>query len=149
MNPRFSDETEADLRRAGWYPGRKTDVEAWRPHLEASGFVFPDVVVRFLEEFNGLSFPYRGSGITRAKEAVEFDPFLAVGEENRFAQVGAGIGRVLAPIGELDNRWFLGMDDTGGIHFVGAVAELFGVGDAGLESLLAGIMPVKIEPRLR
>lgn len=33
---------------------------------------------------------------------VEFDPLLAVGETDGFSEWGARIGRVIAPIGELD-----------------------------------------------
>ena len=148
MSPRFSEESERTLRRAGWFPGRTVDTEAWRVPLERDGFVFPEVVVRFLAEFNGLSFPDNGSGISRAREPFEFDPLLAEGEDDRYSEIGAEIGRVIAPLGELDRgRFFLGMDELGAIYVVTDGLLFFGVGDAGLESLILGVMPVTPEDR--
>ncbi|MGW6444649.1 SUKH-3 domain-containing protein [Lentzea sp. NPDC055074] len=148
MTARFSEESERTLRSAGWYPGRTVDTEAWRAPLEKSGFVFPEVVVRFLAEFNGLSFPDNGSGISRAREPFEFDPLLAKGEEDRYSECGAEIGRVMAPLGELDRgRFFLGMDDRGAIYVVTDGIRFFGVGDAGLESLILGVMPAPLDDR--
>ncbi|MFJ5989734.1 SUKH-3 domain-containing protein [Lentzea sp. NPDC092896] len=148
MTPRFSEECERTLRRVGWYPGRAVDVEPWRVPLEESGFVFPEAVVRFLTEFNGLSFPDNGRGISRAREAFEFDPLLLVGEEERFSAVGAKHGLVLAPLGELDHgRFYLGMDEHGAVYDVTDTVAFYGVGDAGLESLVLGVMPAMPEER--
>ncbi|MET9228160.1 SUKH-3 domain-containing protein [Lentzea sp. NPDC003310] len=108
---------------------RTVGTEQWRGSLEEEGFVFPETAVRFLAEFFGLSAP--GHGVTRAREALEFGPLLCVGEAGRFGEVGAAHGRIVAPIGELDGRWFPGVDDGGTICFVGSVLKVFGVGDAG------------------
>ena len=140
MSPRFSPDVENRLRRAGWFPGREVETDPWRVPLEEEGFVFPEVVVRFLAEFNGLYLEHDGPGIDVGRQPVEFDPTLAVGEVDRFEAWGADVGRVIAPIGELERGlFFLGMDETGEIYLVSNWAARYGVGDAGLEGLLLGV----------
>ncbi|MEV6241607.1 SUKH-3 domain-containing protein [Lentzea sp. NPDC051838] len=142
MTRRFSPESERTLRQAGWYPGRTIDTAKWRVPLEESGFVFPEAAERFLGEFGGLSVEDQGSGITTAREAFEFDPLLAFGEDDRFGALGALIGRVIAPLGELANDgFFLGVDEEGVIYLVAGWLARFGSGDAGLENLILGVMP--------
>lgn len=142
MSPRFSQESERTLRQAGWYPGRTVDTAVWRVPLEESGFVFPEAAERFLAEFGGLSVDDHGPGITSARESFEFDPLLAFGEDDRFGDWSASLGRVLAPLGELDGgRFFLGIDEQGVIYLVASWLARFGSGDEGLENLILGVMP--------
>lgn len=146
---RFSAESERTLRHAGWYPGRTVDTESWRVPMEQDGFVFPEVAVRFLTEFHGLSFPDNGAGISRARAPFEFDPLLVLGDEDSFSAWAADLGRAVAPLGELDRgRFYLGMDELGGIYRITDGPRFFGVGDAGLENLVLGVMSVEPQSRL-
>ncbi|GGU67709.1 SUKH-3 domain-containing protein [Lentzea flava] len=145
MTSRFTRETEKTLRGAGWYPGRTVDTAVWRVPLEESGFVFPEAAERFLAEFGGLSVDHGGPGLTRAKEPFEFDPLLALGEDDRFGEWGASVGRVIAPLGELDRgRFFLGIDENSVIYLVADWLASFGAGDEGLEHLVLGVMPERV-----
>jgi hypothetical protein len=145
MSPRFSPESEKTLRQAGWYPGRTVDTAVWLAPLEESGFVFHEAAERFLAEFGGLSVEQSGPGRSRAKEPFEFDPLLTSGEDDRFGEWGETIGRVIAPLGELDHgRFFLGIDERGEIYLVADWLARFGSGDAGLECLILGYMPETI-----
>lgn len=146
MSPRFSRESENTLRQAGWYPGRTVDTAVWRTPLEESGFAFHEAAVRFLAEFGGLSVDHYGPGITCAREPFEFDPLLAFGEDDRFGEWGATIGRVIAPLGECDRgRFFLGIDEQGVIYLVASWLARFGSGDEGLENLILGVMPEALD----
>jgi hypothetical protein len=96
----------------------------------------------FLSEFGGLSFEYGGDGISRAREAFEFDPLLALGEDDRFREWSELIGATLFPIGELDQgRCFLALDEAGMIYLVADWLAQFGVGLNGMESLILGVAP--------
>ncbi|GHH63010.1 SUKH-3 domain-containing protein [Lentzea cavernae] len=139
MSPRFAPDVENRLTRAGWFPGRKVDTESWRGRLEEEGFVFPQAVLRFLEEFDGLYIEHDGPAADVGRYPVEFNPVLAVGEADRFAEWGADVGRTIAPLGEFERgQFFLGMDETGEIYHVSNWVARYGVGDAGLERLLLG-----------
>ncbi|MCX4546584.1 SUKH-3 domain-containing protein [Streptomyces sp. NBC_01565] len=63
-----------------------------------------------LREFGGLTVGSRGPGITRAREAFELDPLLALGEDDCFGEWGEEICRCLFPLCELDHgHAFLGV----------------------------------------
>lgn len=138
----LSKEAERTLLRSGWLPGRFVDPSAWRTRLEDAGFVIHEAAERFLSEFGGLAFEFGGDGISRAREAFELDPLLALGEDDRFNEWGELIGVSLAPIGELDNgRYFLGLDESETVYLVADWLAQFGVGLAGLENLILGVAP--------
>ncbi|MEU5902426.1 SUKH-3 domain-containing protein [Streptomyces venezuelae] len=135
-------ETQEALRNAGWEVGRRVDTSEWRTRLAKGGFTIHETAERFLSEFGGLSVPHGGNGISRAKEAFEFDPLLALGEDDRFSEWGELIGKVIAPIGELaQGRYFLGIDEDGAIYLVADWLAQFGVGVNGVESLALGVAP--------
>ncbi|WP_202609546.1 SUKH-3 domain-containing protein [Herbidospora solisilvae] len=138
-------EAERILARAGWEPGRQVDISAWRSRLEEDGFVMHHAAERFLREFGDLVVPYGGPGISRAREALEFDPLLAIGEGDRFAEWSETVGKSICPIGELDQgRFFLGIDEDGMIYLMSDSLARFGAGDAGIASLVLGVMPVPL-----
>jgi hypothetical protein len=138
---RFSEETESILVAAGWKPGRRVDVSAWRDQLEGRGLTMHDAAERFLQEFGGMDVRASGSGVTSAKEPFQFDPTLALGEEDSFELWSRRSGHSLFPLGELDRgRFFLGIDEEGEIYLVSGWLARFGKFDAGLESLARGIM---------
>ncbi|NBH11812.1 SUKH-3 domain-containing protein [Amycolatopsis sp. SID8362] len=140
---RFSQQTEHDLRAAGWEPGRRVDTTAWRNQLEATGEVHMHAAAEgFLGEFGGLKVKISGPGVSSAREPFEFNPGDLHGEEGRFAGWGARLGKSLFPIGELDGgRFFLGISELGEILLVETWVATFGIGDAALENLILGVKP--------
>ncbi|MFE4176433.1 SUKH-3 domain-containing protein [Streptomyces sp. NPDC056909] len=138
-----SAEVEAVLRDAGWRPGRSVDTAVWREVLEADGFRMHLAAEEFLREFGGLRVGDRGPGITRAREAIEFDPLLAVGEGDYFGEWSEEIGHRLFPVGELDHgRAFLGLDEQGELYAVADWPARFGRMPEAMENLVLGVMPV-------
>ncbi|MGW0856227.1 SUKH-3 domain-containing protein [Streptomyces sp. NPDC002690] len=139
----WSAETDAVLRGAGWYPGRSIDTTVWRERLEADGFRIHAAAEDFLREFGGLTVGGSGSGITRAREAFELDPLLALGEDDRFGEWGEEIRRSLFPLGELDHgHAFLGLDEQGELYVVASWLARFGRMPEAMENLVLGVMPV-------
>ena len=139
---RFSEEVESALIAAGWTPGRTVDVSPWRDQFESAGISMHKAAERFLKEFGGLDVRISGSGVTRSKEPFEFDPALALGDEDMFEMWGRRIGHSLFPLGELDlGRAFLGIDEDGEIYVVSGWLARFGKFDEGLEGLTRGFMP--------
>ncbi|MER7756714.1 SUKH-3 domain-containing protein [Kitasatospora sp. NPDC097643] len=138
---------EETLRAAGWRPGRRVPVQPWRELLEASGLVrMHEAAELFLSEFGGLDVRISGPGINVAKARFHFDPELALGEEDRFADWSATLGRDIFPIGELDEgRFFLGIDEDGEIHLVETWVATFGPVQEALERLTLGIAPRRID----
>jgi|SRR4051794_9349168 hypothetical protein len=99
----------------------------------------------FLGEFGGLEVGISGPGISTVREPFEFNPSDLYGEEGRFADWGARLGRSLFPIGELDGgRFFLGISEVGEILLVETWVAGFGVGDAALENLILGVEPEEL-----
>jgi hypothetical protein len=146
VEARFSEQTERDLRLAGWYPGRRVDTSVWRSRLEASGEVrMHNAAEAFLAEFGGLEVKIAGSGISAAREPFEFNPWDLCGEEDRFAGWGAQLGKSLFPVGELDRgRFFLGISEVGEILLVETWVASFGFGDQALENLVLGVKPEEL-----
>jgi hypothetical protein len=96
----------------------------------------------FLSEFGGLAFAHGGPGISRAREPLELDPLLAIGEDEMFREWGELIGEGIFPIGELDNgRYFLGIGESGALYLVSDWLARFGAGLIGMENLVLGVMP--------
>ncbi|MGW1093504.1 SUKH-3 domain-containing protein [Streptomyces sp. NPDC002596] len=141
----WSAEVETVLRGAGWYPGRSIDTTGWRERLEADGFRIHSTAEEFLREFGGLTVGSGGRGITRAREAFELDPLLALGEDDRFGEWGEEIGRRLFPLGELDHgHAFLGLDEQGELYVVANWLARFGRMPEAMENLVLGVMPVRM-----
>ncbi|MGW2581219.1 SUKH-3 domain-containing protein [Streptomyces virginiae] len=141
----WSAEVEAVLRGAGWCPGRRVGTAGWWERLEADGFRGHPAAEAFLREFGGLTVGHGGPGITRAREAFELDPLLALGEDDRFGGWGEAIGRQLFPLGELDHgHAFLGLDERGELYAVADRLARFGRIPEAIENLVLGVMPVRV-----
>ncbi|MEV4806628.1 SUKH-3 domain-containing protein [Nonomuraea sp. NPDC049421] len=142
---RFSSEVERMLRRAGWFPGRQVDIEAWKASLAL--FDWHDEVERFLREFGDISVDVRGPGITTAREPFEFDPELAVGEEDRFAELSRDFRRRFFPVGAVGTggEFFLAIDEQGYLYLV--ISWVFYLGDvtSGIERLVTGVKAERVE----
>jgi hypothetical protein len=140
----WSDETEARLTAAGWKPGRRDTqrVAEWRRILEKpAGFRLSLDAERALEEFGGLRVECRGPGLECARGGFDLNPELAIGEEDRFLELGARVGGSLFPLGEaFEGQAFLAMDPLGRVFMVGDTLQLIGadIRDA-LETILIGL----------
>jgi hypothetical protein len=140
---RFSAETESVLLASGWFPGRQTDIRAWRDRL--ANFTWHAAAERFLTEFGGISVDVSGPGVTCAREPFVIDPALAVGEEDRFEELSKRFGRRFFPIGEFGvGDFFLGIDEYGVLYLLAAWALRVGALDEALENLIKGVKGVRL-----
>ncbi|MEV5594683.1 SUKH-3 domain-containing protein [Streptomyces sp. NPDC052496] len=143
--PRFSQEVEGVLRRSGWLPDRRVDLARWK--VLAAEFTWHAAAEKFLQEFGGLRVDIGGPGITCAREPFEFDPELAVGEGERFAELSGLFGLRFFPLGEVgQGEFFLAIDEEGAVYLLGAGASRYGVGDLALERLVTGVAPERLSP---
>ncbi|MFC7330760.1 SUKH-3 domain-containing protein [Marinactinospora rubrisoli] len=113
----WSARTEARLRAAGWYPGRRVDVGPWVAWLrERGGFVPHPAARAFLREFGGLASPYAGPGRNMARSEFRFDPAVAEYDDEIFSCFSRGVSGRLYPLGGTDrgNR-YLAMDEAGAV----------------------------------
>ena len=145
---RFTPAVEEVLRAAGWSPGRElpdSRLQAWSDQL-GGGFTMFDTAAAALREFGGLDVDQSGPGRDRAREPFEIDPYLAVGEEDRFRLYTDEYGMALYPLGEAaGSHYFLAIDPTGRTYLVmddiQLIAESF---DEALESLIQGRGPLPL-----
>ncbi|MFC8505538.1 SUKH-3 domain-containing protein [Streptomyces sp. NPDC057411] len=141
----WSSEVERVLREAGWRPGRAVDTARWTRQLEQDGFRSHAAAEDFLREFGGLAVGHGGAGITRAREAFDLDPLLALGEDDRFDEWGEEIGHHLFPVGELaGGHAFLGLGEDGELYVVANWLARFGRMPEAMENLVLGVMPVRM-----
>ncbi|MFY1674293.1 SUKH-3 domain-containing protein [Plantactinospora sp. WMMB334] len=138
--PRFVRGVESDLRRAGWIPGRRVDLSRWR--LAMRGFTWHAAAEEFLREFGGLHVDSGGPGVDCWRESFEFDPELAVGEEDRFWAHSEKLGHTLFPLGEYgQGEFFLAIDENSTLYLVAASVLRLGPRDSALERLIMGVAP--------
>ncbi|MFI6050717.1 SUKH-3 domain-containing protein [Streptomyces violascens] len=142
---RFSAEVELTLRNAGWSSDRKVDIKQWKELL--SGFTWHAIAERFLQEFGGIRVDVSGPGVNCAREPFEIDPELAVGEEDRFAQLSNLFKRKFFPIGEVGRgEFFLAIDEEGFIYLLSAWALRIGPSDVALDHLIRGVAAERLDP---
>jgi hypothetical protein len=139
---RFAWDTERDLRRAGWTPGRRVDVERWALALADEGLQMHAAAAGLLSEFGGLSVDISGPGIDCARQPFSFFPTSCSGEGDRISEWGTELRRHFYPLGETNRREFLiVIDEVGEIYLMMDRVGTLGVRDQGLESLVRGKMP--------
>ncbi|MEH0557303.1 SUKH-3 domain-containing protein [Streptomyces sp. B21-101] len=122
-------------------------IDRSRETLEKTGLVrMHDAAEAFLAEFGDLALQVSGPGLTCVKTPFCFAPDHLIGEEDRFADWSATIGRTIFPIGELDQgRFFLGIDENSEIYLVETWLAAFGPAPQALEKLILGIAAQRIE----
>uniref|UniRef100_A0AAU3I9U1 SUKH-3 domain-containing protein n=1 Tax=Streptomyces sp. NBC_01393 TaxID=2903851 RepID=A0AAU3I9U1_9ACTN len=139
--------TQATLRSAGWFSGRRVDTSLWRVSFAEAGLVLHPAAEEFLAEFGGLRVGSRGAGVTRAREAFDLDPMsLWRSEEDRFAAWNEARGAMVFPVGELGlGQALLGIDEHGELYSVQPFRlATFGLLPAGLDGLVLGAMPHRV-----
>ena len=139
---RWSEETDRELRQAGWYPGRSVPTADWERLLsERGGFTIHSAARRFLSEFGGLEVPHRGAGITMSRADFQLDPTVAEWDDEIIDYLSEIAGAHLYPVGASerknnylclapDGAFYLGMDQ---IHLLAATA------DEALDKMVRGI----------
>lgn len=148
----WSHETEARLIAAGWKPGRRETrrVAEWRRSLEKpAGFRLSLAAEAALEELGDLRVDCKGSGLECARGGFDLNPELAVGEEDRFAELGAHVGGCLFPLGEaFEGQAFLAIDDNGHVYLVGDTIQQLGTNiREALDTILVGRLPQEVRRR--
>jgi len=146
---RFSEFTEKILLNAGWFENRncKENLKEWKDELKKSDpdfEIFLKVEVALLE-FGEIHIKQRESGIDFARETLEINPLLCVGESDRFADFESEIGEKLYPLGEGGgNHFFIAIAESGKIY--GLMMEILLIAntfDEALENLILGKKPQK------
>ena len=141
---RFSVQTEALLKKSGWFEGRSVPdlVASWSVELESEGGFQSSPVARdILTEFGGLHIKSEGPGEACARSDLNIDPSLVAGEEDRFRSFDCFNGKRVFPIGEaIVGHVFAAIDESGTVYLV--IEEVRHVADsfeAALEHLLRGL----------
>jgi hypothetical protein len=125
MTSRLSRDVVGVLESTGWKRDHynPTQVDEWCVALATGGSrfeIFP-AAAEALSVYGGLRLEQRSPGLSMARETLELDPTLALGEDDRFDRFANVVGRRLFPLGE----------GGGGAYFL-AISEdgmVFGVGD--------------------
>lgn len=136
MTARFSPRVEAELRAAGWFEGRRTDISIWdtfpmRPFAAAR---------EVLVEFGGLRIGDTGPGTDFARSDVDLTPTWTNLSFDGYHDLERLVGQLLYPLGQVHRRnGELLIDETGTMYLLWEelmhVAPSF---DQGLELLLLG-----------
>ena len=122
MGQRFHSEVEAQLRDAGWEPGRTSStVVTWASALRQREGDMPDAARRILAEFGGLTVGTGGAGQDHARATIQFDPTLALGEAEALS---VEAGERLYPLGHLDGGHFVGFVGPNGAVWSFGVDEV-------------------------
>jgi hypothetical protein len=119
---RFAPYVESELRRAGWFPGRRISDQVcqWMVKLcgEFGYEAFP-LAVQMLEEFGGLSFDGWSCDRPGVRSGFGFNP-LAVGGAAALKPYMKALGERLFPLGCDDQAFDLAIGESGRVVFVGS-----------------------------
>ncbi|MFI6443347.1 SUKH-3 domain-containing protein [Kitasatospora sp. NPDC050543] len=149
--PRFPADVAAELKQAGWHPGRWQiqQAEEWADALaghDVPHAVFPAAVEAWAE-FGGLSFEPSGPGRQIAPTPFLLDPLCGLHQPRTLADLGRALDTRLAPLGEeMYGRALLAIDEAGRVYSLDHVGEWYlGAGvDQAVSALLLGTAPVRL-----
>jgi hypothetical protein len=140
---RFSSQTSAFLKSAGWFDGRRdgTAVQMGVAIASDGGFAMSEAATRVLLEFGALHIGTQAPGERCARSSIDLTPTLAEGEEDRFSMWRHDRRPKLFPLGEIDGgHAFLALDPDGWVYAVGdeywRISSTF---DEALEVLMRGL----------
>ncbi|MFG3050251.1 SUKH-3 domain-containing protein [Kitasatospora sp. NPDC048239] len=153
--PRFPADVAAELKSAGWHPGRWEirQAEEWADALAGYGnpagarhAVFPAAVEAWAE-FGGLAFDIGGPGRQQARTPFLVDPLCGLHQPRTLADLGRALGTKLAPLGEeLYGQALLAVDEEGRVYSLDHAGEWFlGHGiDQAVSALILGTAPERL-----
>jgi hypothetical protein len=147
LEHQFSSAVESALRSAGWRPGRRlpaAKLDAWAKEL-GSGFEQSSIARSILEEFGELKIRQAGAGLEIGRQDFEFNPLLALNEDDRFREFEKVTGKVF-PLGELwGGMSFFAVSEDGKVFAVMGEVELLGETiDQALDVLIRGLRPQRL-----
>ncbi|MEV0272865.1 SUKH-3 domain-containing protein [Hamadaea sp. NPDC050747] len=135
-------DTQVALRAAGWFRGRVVETAEWNRALLEDGFGEMHPAARsFLTEFGAICVDHAGPGVTSAREPFDLDPLLCLGEADRFLAWSEVVGRSIYPVGDLDDRYLLGLDEDSTLYLVATWLATFGRLPQALDALVLGYAP--------
>ncbi|MEV7778934.1 SUKH-3 domain-containing protein [Kitasatospora sp. NPDC088351] len=153
--PRFPADVAAELKAAGWHPGRWQirQAEEWADALVAYGSpagvqhaVFPAAVEAWAE-FGGLAFDLGGPGRQLARTPFLVDPLCGLHQPRTLADLGRALDTRLAPLGEETyGQALLAIDEEGRVYSLDHTGEWFlGHGiDQAVSTLVLGTAPERL-----
>ncbi|WP_169528789.1 SUKH-3 domain-containing protein [Actinomadura rifamycini] len=140
VSPSSAQDLDRALRRAGWRPGRKVDISAYRAWYAAEGYGPHAAGEAFLEEFGGLRFDWSGPGVSVARQPFFVDPARTGGEDELIEAWAEDLGKNIVPLGGLEREMStFGMDEDGLIYLFAGFTKVKGANRDGLEALVLGI----------
>lgn len=139
MSNRFSPQVESALKAAGWFEGRRVDLD--KSSLGALSLF--NKAEDVLNEFGGLHFGNCGPGIDCATSDVKIDPSVAVHLAPELRTYASARSTRLFPLGEVHRgHGYLVIDEAGNIYLLSDVLEPFApTFPQSLELLLLGRKP--------
>ncbi|MFF4379207.1 SUKH-3 domain-containing protein [Kitasatospora sp. NPDC001547] len=153
--PRFPADVAAELKAAGWHPGRWQirQAEEWADTLVGYGaptgaghVVFPAAVEAWAE-FGGLAFDLSGPGRQLARTPFLIDPLCGLHQPRTLLDLGRALGTRLAPLGEeAYGQALLAVDEEGRVYSLDHTGEWFlGHGiDQAISTLVLGTVPERL-----
>ncbi|KJS58408.1 SUKH-3 domain-containing protein [Streptomyces rubellomurinus] len=153
--PRFPAQVAAELKAAGWHPGRWEirQAEEWADTLVGHGgpagpghTVFPAAVEAWAE-FGGLAFDLVGPGRQLARSPFLLDPLCGLHLPRTLSDLGRALGTRLAPLGEeAHGQSLLAIDEEGRVYGLDHTGEWFlGHGiDQAITTLVQGTAPERL-----
>ncbi|MFI8460858.1 SUKH-3 domain-containing protein [Kitasatospora sp. NPDC085464] len=153
--PRFPADVAAELKAAGWHPGRweMGQAEEWADALVGYGApngvahsVFPAAVEAWAE-FGGLAFDLSGPGRQLARTPFLVDPLCGLHQPRTLLDLGRALGTQVAPLGEeAYGQALLAVDEEGRVYSLDHTGEWFlGHGiDQAITALVLGTSPERL-----
>ncbi|MFE6053444.1 SUKH-3 domain-containing protein [Kitasatospora sp. NPDC056446] len=153
--PRFPADVAAELKAAGWHPGRWQirQAEEWADALVGHGAptgvrhsVFPAAVEAWAE-FGGLAFDLSGPGRQLARTPFLIDPLCGLHQPRTLLDLGRALGCQVAPLGEeAYGQALLAVDEEGRVYSLDHTGEWFlGHGiDQAVTALVLGTAPERL-----
>ncbi|MFX0196969.1 MAG: SUKH-3 domain-containing protein [Candidatus Hodarchaeota archaeon] len=141
---RFSTETEAFLKKAGWRKGRAVNIDDYVQFLKNETFDIPKTVINFLREFGGLKVVHPHAKVPGKMDFFSFNVKKAIQDHDPLwvkEEYSNRVGKQLCIIGQAfrdymvlsmseDSEVFAGFDDI--LVYVGSS------GDQAIENLCLG-----------
>ncbi|MFF0746706.1 SUKH-3 domain-containing protein [Streptomyces sp. NPDC004111] len=134
----FPSDVEKVLKRSGWREGRRVQIGGWRDFYANRGIHMHPAAQSFLSEFGGLRVPVRGPGVTAARVPFELNPLLVDGDEDRFPEWSEEADVLLYPVGQIEERYPLGIDESSRLYIVSDWLARFRPMPEAMEDLILG-----------